>query len=67
MEERTARKELVSRNRREGPLGGGGGTVTSRMSQMVETEDIGQGMVSSHLGESSFGGRKQLAMGQEVR
>lgn len=66
MEERTARKELVSRNRREGPLGGGG-TVTSRMSRMVETEDTGQGMVSSHLGESSFRGRKQLAMGQEVR
>lgn len=31
---------------------------------MAETKDTNQWMVSSHLGESSFGGRKQwLVMG----
>lgn len=43
--------------------------VMGRISLMVKTKDTGQWMVSGHLGESSFGGRKQwlvMGLGGEV-
>lgn len=50
------------------PQGGAAGRrrewLVSRVSPMAETKDTNQWMASSHLGESSFGGRKQwLVMG----